>query len=310
MPSYHVERSIVIDKPLLEVRDSLKNFKAWPRWSPWLVMEPDATLTYTQRQGQVGASYGWSGMLVGAGSMELLTVHDDLLEMEINFVKPFKSRADVAFKLQEVEAGTEVSWVMNSALPFFLFWMRSKMETFIGMDYERGLGMLKVYLETGSVPSYSIIEGVVMLPEQTYIGIPNQCTLNELGVVMKKDFETLYDFMKENDISMDGVPFCIYNRFDIFRKEAEYIACIPVKKELSLPQGWVKGKVLPQEALKTIHRGAYLYLGNAWMTAMNYARIKKMKTGKMPVGYEFYPNNPYDTAEEDLLTEIYLPLRP
>ena len=183
------------------------------------------------------------------------------------------------------------------------------METFIGMDYERGLGMLKVYLETGSVSSYSIIEGNVMLPEQRYIGIPNQCTLDELGTVMKNDFEKLYDFMKENDIAMDSIPFCIYNRFDIFRKEAEYIACIPVKKELSLPQGWVKGKVSSQEALKTIHKGAYLHLGNAWMTGMSYARVKKIKTGKRPVGYEFYPNNPYDTAEEDLITEIYLPLR-
>ena len=309
MSSYHVERSIVIDKPLLEVRDSLKNFKRWPEWSPWLMMEPDATVTYTQRQGQVGASYGWSGLLVGAGSMELLTVHDDLLEMEINFVKPFKSKADVAFTLKETEAGTEVTWMMDGSLPFFLFWISSKMQTVIRMDYERGLGMLKVYLETGSVSSYTIIEGIVTLPEQIYIGIPNQCTLDTLGEVMKKDFDSLYDFMKENDISIDRVPFCIYNRFDIFKREAEYIACIPVEKELSLPQGWGKGKVASQEALKTIHKGAYLHLGNAWMTAISFARYKKIKTAKSPVGYEFYPNNPYDTAEEDLVTEIYIPLR-
>jgi len=81
MLSYHVGRSIVVDKPLLEVRDSLKDFKAWPRWSPWLIMEPDATLTYTQRQrqGQVGASYGWSGTLVGVGNMEMLTAEEDLI---------------------------------------------------------------------------------------------------------------------------------------------------------------------------------------------------------------------------------------
>ena len=35
---------------------------------------------------------------------------------------------------------------MRGALPWFLFWMRPAMETFIGMDYERGLKMLKDWL--------------------------------------------------------------------------------------------------------------------------------------------------------------------
>jgi len=42
---------------------------------------------------------------------------------------------------------------------------------------------------------------------------------------------------------------------------------------------------------------------------MNFACLKKIKTTKIPVGYEYYPNNPYDTPEEKLITEIYLPVR-
>ena len=309
MPKYHVERSIIVEKPLIEVRDVLKDFKQWAKWSPWLTMEPDAGLTYSQRQGQVGATYGWSGVLVGAGSMELLSVHDDLLKMAITFVKPFKSAAEVTFKLKERETGTEVTWMMDGSLPFFLFWMRAKMETFIGMDYTRGLLMLKDYLERGSVPTYSIIEGVMTLPEQRYIGISRTCSLDVMGDVMKKDLETLYDFMQTNDISMDRVPFSIYNTFDIFKGKTDYIAAIPYEGELSLPEGWVEGSVEAREALKTMHKGAYRHLGNGWMTAMSFARYKKMKTLKSPVGYEFYPNSPHEVAEEELITEIYLPLR-
>ena len=36
---------------------------------------------------------------------------------------------------------------------FFLFWMRRQMELFIGMDYERGLKMLKEWIETGQILS-------------------------------------------------------------------------------------------------------------------------------------------------------------
>lgn len=309
MPAYHVQRSIIIDKPIEIVRDSLRDFKQWPKWSPWFIMEPDAALTYSDRQGQVGATYGWSGLLIGAGSMELMEVQDTALKMQLTFVKPFKSQADVSFTLEDLADKTQVVWRMHGHLPFFMFWMTNKMKTFIGMDYERGLQMLKEYLETGKVASYVHIEGVMPLPSQKYIGLSRTCAIKDLGEIMKKDFETLYTFMEQNNISMDRVPFSIYNTFDIFKCEASYIACIPVDTEIEIDASWTKGELTTQQALKTMHKGRYLHLGNAWMTAMNFARMKKMKLKKSPVGYEFYPNNPYDTAPEELITEIYLPLK-
>jgi effector-binding domain-containing protein len=309
MPAYHVERTIFVNAPIKTLRDSLKNFKEWPKWSPWLVMEPDATVTYSDRQGQVGATYGWSGILVGAGSMELMGVHDDLLEMEIVFVKPFKSIAKVTFGLEEEGDGTKVTWHMYGKLPFFMFWMKSKMRTFIGMDYERGLLMLKEYIETGSVASYVIIEGVVEMKAQQYVGIANVCSIEDMPRVMKHDFEDLYAFMKQKGLSMERVPFTIYNTFDIFKKETSYTACIPVDDDIEVDASWVKGSTESLQALKTIHKGRYEHLGNGWMTAMSFARLKKIKVAKSPVGYEYYLNNPYETDAQDLVTEIYIPLK-
>ena len=305
---YHVERSIIVNASVKTLRDSLKNFKEWPKWSPWIVMEPDATLTYSDRQGQVGATYGWSGIMIGSGSMELMGVRDDLLEMEINFVKPFKSKAKVSFEFETQDNATKVTWHMYGNLPFFIFWMKKKMRTFIGMDYERGLLMLKEYIETGSVASYVIIEGVVTMKAQKYVGIANRCSIEDMPSAMKKDFEELYAFMKEHELSLQRVPFTIYNTFDIFNKETSYIACIPLDEEVKVDASWEEGYVEPIEALKTIHKGHYEHLGNGWMTAMSYARMKKMKLSKRPVGFEYYLNNPHDTPSEDLATEIYIPL--
>lgn len=309
MPTYHVERSIVIDKPLETVQNSLRDFKQWSKWSPWLIMEPDATLTYSDRQGQVGATYGWSGILIGSGSMELAEVHDDALEMQLNFVKPFKSKAGVGFALEELNGGTKVTWKMDGHLPFFMFWMTNKMKTFIGMDYERGLRMLKEYLETGKVASYVFIEGILPLEEQHYIGIPRTCAFEELGEVMKQDYEALYHFMQENNISTDRVPFTIYNTFDMFNRTSQYIACIPVEEEYKIKEKWVRGTLQTHKALKTMHKGNYMHLGNAWMTAMNFARLNKIKVQKSTMGYEFYLNDPQETPVDELVTEIYLPLK-
>ncbi len=309
MPAYHVERSISINTPLQKVKDSLRDFKQWSKWSPWIIMEPDATLTYSDRQGQVGATYGWSGILVGAGSIELMEVNEKHLKMQITFVKPFRSTASVGFDLEDEGVSTKVTWFMDGKLPFFMFWMTEKMKTYIGMDYARGLHMLKEYLETGSVASYVIIEGIIPMVKQEYIGIPNSCAIEELGEVMKKDFEALYAFMEEKGLSMQRVPFSIYNTFDIFKKESSYIACIPLEESVEIPKGWVRGNVEAKNALKTIHTGRYLHLGNAWSTAISFTQIKKIKTTKKPVGYEYYLNNPYDTPQQELITEIYLPLK-
>jgi len=272
-------------------------------------MEPDAALTYSDRQGQVGANYGWSGVLIGAGSMELTEVHSDALKMQLHFVKPFKSEAGVTFKLEAEEEGTKVTWSMDGHLPFFMFWMTGKMKAFIGMDYERGLHMLKEYLETGKVSSFVHIEGVMPLEEEKYIGIPRTCTIKELGDVMSNDFETLYHFMQQNNLSTERIPFTIYNKFDIFKGEASYVACIPLDEHVNIDDDWVSGFLRKQDALKTIHKGNYLHLGNAWMTAMSFAKMKKIKTLRSPVGYEFYPNDPKETAPEELVTEIYMPLK-
>ncbi|RUM68551.1 MAG: hypothetical protein DSZ08_07950 [Sulfurovum sp.] len=309
MSSYHVERSIVIDAPLQAVKAILQNYKEWAAWSPWLIMEPDATLRYSDRQGQVGATYGWSGVLVGAGSMELLEVGDKHLKMELNFVEPFQSIANVGFVLEKEKEGTKVTWSMDARLPWFMFWMKKMMKTFIGMDYERGLLMLKEYVETGSVSSYVIIEGIVTMPEQKYIGIPRECSLKDLPEVMKKDFETLYAFMETHDIAINGVPFSIYHTFDIFKETTQFVSCIPVDEEQKIDKTWVKGTLIAKKALKTIHTGRYENLGNAWMTTMRFARKEKIKLSKSPVGYEFYLNNPHDTAPEELITDIYMPLK-
>ena len=45
----------------------------------------------------------------------------DYLAMDLQFLKPWKSFAKVAFQLEESTLGTVVRCTMESRLPFFLF---------------------------------------------------------------------------------------------------------------------------------------------------------------------------------------------
>ena len=309
MPVYFVERSITIDAPLEMIKDVLRDFKQSPMWSPWLIMEPDATLTFSDRQGQVGASYAWAGTLVGAGSAELIEVQDKQIKMDLQFVKPFKNQAKVTYLLSEDENGTHLTWRLDGKLPFFMFWFTSKMKAYIGMDFTRGLQMLKEYIETGLVSSYVIIEGTEMLPAYRYVGIRNSSSIEDIGEKMNKDFQLLENYLKKQNIAIDGNPFSIYETFDIQNDHTFFLSCLPVSEKVILQSGIIEGEIIPIEALKTRHVGSYKHLGNAWTTAMQFIRTKKIKVSKRPLGYEFYINNPQDTPQESLITEIYMPLR-
>lgn len=309
MPSFHVVKSKVIDQPIDLIKSSLCDFKQWRRWSPWLIMEQDATLIYNDKQGQEGATYAWSGILVGAGSMVITDIMPREIHYKLSFVKPFKSEAKVVFEFVQTSDGTEVVWHMYGNLPWWMFWMTKMMKSYIGMDYERGLMMLKEYLETGDVASHVVILGEMEIEEQTYIGIPHQCSIDEMPSLMKQDFERLMRFMEDHQITLDGIPFSIYNTFDLMNNTTDFVSCIPFKGDMELPSGFISSTLPSARVLKTKHTGRYEHLGNAWSTAFNFVKMKKIKLIKKPMGIEFYLNDPQDTAPEDLICEICLPLK-
>lgn len=308
MPTIHVSRSCQINAPKEQIHKVLMNLQESTKWFPWLVLEPKAKIAFSQNQGQVGSGFSWKGDLIAEGQMKLLYADDKDIEMDIHFLTPFKSKAKSIFTLQESAGHTEVIWHMQSTLPWFMFFMRKKIESFIGMDYERGLGMLKEYIETGKVSSAIQHEGIIQMQEQKYVGIPNTCAIEEVGTVMKEDYKRLFDFIADNAITIEKMPFSIYKTFDIPNNKTAFISCIPYAGEAVLPTGFISGEIEAKKAIKVVHTGSYAHLGNAWTAAMTYARVKKIKTSNALMGIEFYPNDPDNTPQEELSTEIYLPL--
>lgn len=309
MPNYHVERSILIDSPINAIRDVLKNFHQWVPWSPWLISEPDAKLDYSDKQGEPGAWYSWEGQLVGSGTMTLTNVHDQKLDMQLHFRKPFKSTAQVHFDLLPEQSATRVIWHMRGKLPFFLFFMLKTMKSWIGMDYERGLAMLKEYIETGMVLSRVEIIGKTTLKPIPYIGLSSISVLEELGDTMPPLYQKLEQFLTDHQLPTDNSPFCIYNHLNMHTKMVDFTCAVPVPKDTPIPEGFEYGELPALPVLQINHFGHYNHLGNAWSTATAYARYKKIKLRKTPKGFEYYLNDPQEVPSNALKTAIYLPLK-
>ena len=309
MPAYHVERSIQIGANESQVRPVIEDFSEWPKWSPWLCMEPTAKLNVFGTPGQSDHGYDWDGELVGAGSMKIAAVDQGIQHMDLAFLRPFKSTAKVMLETKPIgDSQTEVTWHMDGKMPFFLFFMIGMMKSMIGMDYARGLKMLKELVETGSVKSKTEIVGIVDVPQSHYVGVEAHCTMDEIGDSMGQTLPAAFECATDNQIEMQGPPGALYHQVDLKQQKCHYTAIVQTESAAQI-NGVKTGTITTCKALKINHTGSYHHLGNAWSTAMAYQRYKKLKPLKSQCAFELYPTDPSETAEEDLITEIFVPLR-
>ena len=309
MPSYHVERSITINANSAKVLPAIEDFREWPRWSPWLCMEPSAKLDYAGTPGTVGHGYDWDGELVGEGHMEIASLSPGKLHMDLAFVRPFKSKAKVLIEIKsQGEDQTEVTWHMDGSMPFFLFFMIGMMKTMIGMDYTRGLKMLKECVETGKVKSKTEIVGVVDSAPIHYFGVEARCEIDDIGASMQTTMPQAFQAATDNQLEMAGPPGALYHEFDPKTNSCHYTTFMQTKT-LATVDGFNSGTIESCKALKVIHTGSYDHLGNAWGAAMSMQRHKKMKQSNSQCPFELYLNDPRETPEEELVTEIFIPVQ-
>lgn len=310
MPRYHVQRSIEIDASPKKVFDVVSDFGTWTTWSPWLCAEPDAKVNVTGDASSVGSVYSWKGNVVGAGEIEHRELKTgQLIEDEIRFLKPFRSTSQVSFELEPAGGGTKLTWHMRGSLPWFLFWMRPMMESFIGMDYERGLKMLKEWIETGQILSKTNIRGVESVGPLRMAGVRKSCKLQEIGPSMEAAFAEARQKFAQHNLPTDGEAISVYHEFNM---KTQVFDCtsghILPDSVASIPPEFSTWSIPRSKALAVEHIGSYDHLGNAWSAANQHARYKKLKQSK-DGAFEIHKNDPQETAPAELRTEIFLPLR-
>lgn len=310
MPKFDLVRSIDIDAPAGRIRDVISDFNTWPTWSPWLIMERDAKVTYKGTAGETGHGYDWEGKKTGAGGMTMTALSDTRMDADLQFLKPFKSQADVGFTFEPIDdAKTKVSWSMNSGLPFFMFFMVNKMKAFISNDYDRGLRLLKDYIESGSTKCDVSVEGVVQAPSTLYAGKTYVSSMANMSDSMGTAFPEVFNAATEAGGDISGMPFSIYNKMDMVSSNCTYTAAIPLSTSVDTANGVSVSERPECKAMKIVHTGPYRHLGNAWATGMSDMRHAKLKASKAIPPFEIYVNDPENTPEEALITEIYMPVR-
>lgn len=311
--AFNVEREIIINKPVADVYRSVGNFNEWGIWSPWIIQEPECPVTVSGEPVTLGHEQQWNGTRIGSGRMALIEqTENEHLAYDLVFLAPWKSESKTQFafsttKDENGNAATRVVWRMQGTLPLFLFFMKKMMTAFVGSDYERGLKMLKQYLETGEVTSTVDINGIKPQDGFYYVGYRKQCANDKISDEMGPAFQQLMN----TDIPQPDLCLTIVNKYDMIKQHCDLIAAVAYHNEpdFALPSGMVSGHVPAHEALEVVHNGSYEFLPNGWSTLMNNLQFNKLKANKKIKEYEVYLNDPKVVPAAELKTAIYAPLR-
>lgn len=150
--TYHVSRSVIIEKPRSEVFTYLRSLKNMDDWSPWAKKDPNMEKKITGTDGEVGAVSYWNGNKeVGEGEQEITKIiPEERIESELRFLKPFASTSDAYLQIDEVDAtNSKVTWGFSgkNKFPMSIMMLFMSMDKMVGKDFESGLSDLKSKLQ-------------------------------------------------------------------------------------------------------------------------------------------------------------------
>ena len=311
MPVWTVQKSIEIDAPVSKVYQMVSDYRTWTTWSPWLIAEPQAKVDISDRSNQVGSTYHWSGKMVGEGRLEHLRLETDrLVEDRLDFIRPTKSKSKTGFKFEAIANRTKLVWSIDGNLPWYLFFLTPMIKTMVGMDYQRGLMMIKELAETGRITSSTEVLGIESIPPIRVAGFQAQSSVFNIEQSMEEMLVKLESEYQDQGMPKEGAMVAVYTRFKVKQGIFEYLLgrAIPDTLLIPTPSSLKEWKFPQARALHVRHTGSYKHLGNAWSIANRIAEHQKLKLNRS-ASFEIYTNSPHGNPEESLQTDLYLPLR-
>ena len=313
--SYHVEESRILEAPAPLLYEQISNYETWSSWS-WMNDSDTNTIIGDTTQGE-GARLHWENAQINDGS--LLTVNSEpfaRLNQRLVFDAGIaESTGEMYWILEPMEEGTRVTWGLKGEQNF-----KEKLAYTIRGE------------EIGEIFSPEFRDGLVALEENTMAkmeafsvnvnGVTDHgggfymysTTATRLSEVQHRGAEMLNQvrqYMQENDISVNGNPFLIYNERDEDNATAIFSAAVPTPSRVITPSGSpvLAGYLPAQKVLKTTLKGNHKNAKIAWDEAYKYIEENGLSPLAQGEAFEIFITDPAEEINPALwVTEIYIPL--
>jgi effector-binding domain-containing protein len=331
-----MQRETIVAATPEQVFSIVNDMSRWTDWAPWAKMDPDMKLKFEGPAQGVNAKMIWTSEKLGNGSITI--IESDPFKKITQALEFDGSPATSSFAFPPADGGTKVIWKFESdaGMNPIARYFGLLIDSMVGKDYEAGLANLKALAEAdakaateaaAAVAAASIPPDVPPLaaaadPEKG----PEVITVEAKPIVMTRSSATaadaksvsdslgaanqkILDYAMKNSLELGGAPLAITISHE--GGKWTFDAALPLNTAPSAvpaEEGGVKvGETYAGKVVKLTHKGSYTTLKSTYDRIHAYTKENKLTEGS--VSWEEYVNDPGETPEADLLTNVYVALQ-
>jgi effector-binding domain-containing protein len=309
----HVERSIVVDAPRATVFALANDFRQIGKWSAWADNDPNAHYSFSGAARGEGASMSWDGNIIGHGSQRIVeSIPYDKVVTALELGSRGDARSTV--ELASLEYGTEVTWSFDASYGLNLLGRFAGLtdERNVGRDFEAGLVNLKSMAERLPRADFSTAEIETLVVDAQDIAFLSATSI-PLAAAISEEMGDAYfkvlNFMDQYGLVAAGPAISISRGYR--GNDLTFDAAIPVSgiggDTPHSALGVKLGTTYAGPVIRAKHVGSYVKHGQTHDKIAAYlAALGLERNGDT---WESYVSDPTRTAEAELITYVYYPIR-
>jgi DNA gyrase inhibitor GyrI/uncharacterized protein YndB with AHSA1/START domain len=326
--TFHVFRTASINASPATVYALLHDFHEWPAWSPFESLDPEMRRAFGGSESGAGAIYEWDGdRRAGQGRMEIVqAVPGERLEIQLDFLRPWRSTNRVGFELVDAGGHTDVTWSMTGPNSYFGKVMSVVMsfDRLIGRDYEEGLANLKSVAEAVRDQAHPLDAWIRPGRPYNQPDRPMSIQIRELpsirvGAVrhvgpyheLQAAFRRVGAIAAEAGLfGREGVSVMgIFHDHSapVPENEIRSDAAVSVPEGVDVPEGLTEQHVPAGRYAHLIHEGSYGGLADSWRRLTEGLGAQGHRPAAGP-SIEIYLNAPGQVPDSELRTELFMPI--
>jgi hypothetical protein len=229
MPELSVQKCVVIQAALDRVYASVRSFRDWIFWCPWLAIQPDCERHFLADH----SGFAWEGAVAGEGRIEVLEEDGPRsLRLKLSRLKPWKWQGELGFKFRDLGAGrgVELTWSLEGALPLGRLREAEDAAALLGSEAGLGLALLQGTLSAGGAPCKLESPGRVLFPGGRFLGVRGPSGNVQDSEAISAAFGNLAAWMGEHKIAALGPRTFFCPGWDVGKGPHEVIAAVQVGK--------------------------------------------------------------------------------
>lgn len=312
---FEVESSKMIAAPTPLLYKEVADYTNWKNWDAWSSIE-GMNMDIQKASGE-GAELNWQaegirdGRIITASEIPFSKIEQQVV-MQTTLGE---SGGHVVWTFEPQGDSTLVSWTLRGdqsfkeKLAFSL--QENDLSDVFEPIFEKSLENLQQNV-TRKMEEYSIsVDGVTEHGGGYYMYSTTAARFGEVNAKAADMIEQVSVYMTDNNISISGKPFVIYNQRDERNGTTIFSAAVPTPSQVITPSGSpiLNGYLEPQKVVKATLKGSRKNAAEAWEKVYRYIEENGLQVNPEGQPFEIYITNPAEVDNPALyVTEVYIPV--